>query len=144
MRARNQAHTYKKVSLETATPARIVLMLYDGILRFTGEAGEAFDLPEGRERLEIINNKLIRAQAIIAELQGNLDLKVEGPLPQTLFDLYGFWFDQLGNATKNKHRAPIKTVLPQVREIRDAWEQMMKQTEKDGSQEPVRSLSHSA
>jgi len=137
MIAKNKAQAYRKLSVETASPARIVLMLYEGMLRFMEEAAAAIDEPDDLRRIERINNRLIRAQNIISELQGNLDFSVGGDIPQTLYDLYDFWFRQLSKANLEKTREPIDTILPQVTEIRDAWDQMLKQHASGGQAAPA-------
>ena len=82
------ARSYKAQSVQTASPGKLVLMLFDGCLRFTAAARKAFDEEEFTKRNEDINNNLIRAQNIVTELQSSLDMSVPGDLPGTLYRLY--------------------------------------------------------
>ena len=70
------ARSYKAQSVQTASPGKLVLMLFDGCLRFTAAARKAFDEEEFTKRNEDINNNLIRAQNIVTELQSSLDMSV--------------------------------------------------------------------
>ena len=79
------AKSYKAQSVQTASPGKLVLMLFDGCLRFTLAAKRAFDEEEFTKKNEDINNNLIRAQNIVTELQSSLDMSVPGDLPGTLY-----------------------------------------------------------
>ncbi|MGF1482966.1 MAG: flagellar export chaperone FliS [Opitutales bacterium] len=124
---KSKASSYKAVSVQTASPGRIVLMLFDGILRFTGAAKAAFDNQSlnPTQRNEAISNNLIRAQRIITELQANLDMNVPGELPETLYKLYDFFFAKLNEANIHKRRECVVEIEPMVMELRDGWSQML-------------------
>ena len=74
------AKSYKAQSVQTASPGKLVLMLFDGYLRFTTAAKRAFDETDFTKRNEGVNNNLIRAQNIVTELQSSLDMSVPGEL----------------------------------------------------------------
>jgi flagellar protein FliS len=131
-----KAKSYKALSVQTASPGKIVLMLFDGILRFMGAARDAFgreDLTTTR-RYEQISNNIIRAQRIVSELQANLDMEVPGELPKTLYGLYDYFFAQLNEANMKKQVGPLDTIEPMVKELRDSWEEMLTRHEA-GAQE---------
>ena len=75
------AKSYKVQSVQTASPGKLVLMLFDAGLRFTTAAKRAFEEEEFTKRNEDVNNNLIRAQNIVTELQSSLDMSVPGELP---------------------------------------------------------------
>jgi len=56
------ARSYKAQSIQTASPGKLVLMLFDGALRFMSAAKRAFEEEEFTKKNEDINNNLIRAQ----------------------------------------------------------------------------------
>ena len=60
---------YRQSSIETATPARIVVMLYDGAIRFLSQALAAMAAGRHAEQSRLIGN----AQAIIAHLHDTLE-----------------------------------------------------------------------
>ena len=70
------AKSYKAQSVQTASPGKLVRMLFDGCLRFTTAAKRAFEEEEFTKRNEDVNNNLIRAQNIVTELQSSLDMSV--------------------------------------------------------------------
>ena len=65
------AKSYKAQSVQTASPGKLVLMLFDGYLRFTTAAKNAFNEEDLTKKNEGINNNLIRAQNIVTELQSS-------------------------------------------------------------------------
>jgi len=121
------AKSYKAQSVQTASPGKLVLMLFDGCLRFTLAAKKAFDEEEFTKRNEDINNNLIRAQNIVTELQSSLDMSVPGDLPGTLFRLYDFVMHKLQQANLKKDPEPIAEAEKIINELRDAWAEMLTQ-----------------
>lgn len=145
MNYRTYAQSYKTVSVETASPGKLVLMLFDGALRFISVASHGFGKEDVRERYEVVNNNLIKAQNILTELQNALDLNTEGDFATTMYRLYDYMHGQLQEANIRKCHDPLKVVEKLLREIRDAWEEML---QNGGGQPagaaPVTSLSQSA
>jgi flagellar secretion chaperone FliS len=121
------AKSYKAQSVQTASPGKLVLMLFDGCLRFTLAAKKAFDEEEFTKKNEDINNNLIRAQNIVTELQSSLDMSVPGDLPGTLFRLYDFVMHKLQQANLKKDPEPIVEAEKIINELRDAWAEMLTQ-----------------
>ena len=133
------AKSYKAQSVQTASPGKLVLMLFDGCLRFTLAAKKAFDEEEFTKRNEDINNNLIRAQNIVTELQSSLDMSVPGDLPGTLFRLYDFVMHKLQQANLKKDPEPISEAEKIINELRDAWAEMLTQnpeTDTPNDQQP--------
>ena len=121
------AKSYKAQSVQTASPGKLVLMLFDGCLRFTLAAKKAFDEEEFTKRNEDINNNLIRAQNIVTELQSSLDMSVPGDLPGPPFRLYDFVMHKLQQANLKKDPEPIAEAEKIINELRDAWAEMLTQ-----------------
>ena len=79
MLAQTYARTYRANAVLTASPGQLVLMLYDGALKAMAIARDAFDRPhDDPRRIETINQQLLRAQAILAELQSGLNMEAGG------------------------------------------------------------------
>jgi flagellar protein FliS len=133
------AKSYKAQSVQTASPGKLVLMLFDGCLRFTLAAKKAFDEEEFTKKNEDINNNLIRAQNIVTELQSSLDMSVPGDLPGTLYRLYDFVMHKLQQANLKKEKQPIAEAEKIINELRDAWAEMLAQnpeTDMPNDQQP--------
>ncbi|CAG5088536.1 Flagellar protein fliS [Thermobacillus xylanilyticus] len=106
---------YQQSSVQTASPGQLILMLYDGAIRFVklGIAGiEERDISKA-------NNSLIRAQRIINELMASLNTSL--PLSATLMGIYEYMNRRLIEANIKKDKAPAEEVLGHLVELRDAW-----------------------
>lgn len=126
MNAQTYARTYRANAVLTASPGQLVLMLYDGALKALVLAQEALaQPPDTPHRIEEINRHLLKAQAIIFELQGGLNLKDGGEFAQTMNRLYDYHNRRLFNANLRKDAAPVAEVERLLREIRDAWAEML-------------------
>jgi flagellar protein FliS len=103
MVALDHARTYRTNSVLTASPGQLVLMLYDGALKAMRLAREGFAQPESDpRRLEGINTNLLKAQAIIGELQDTLDHQAGGEFAATMHRLYDYYNRRLLEANIRK------------------------------------------
>lgn len=128
MLAQGYARTYRANAVLTASPGQLVLMLYDGVLKSLALAQEAFNRPEADvRRIEAINQHLLKAQEIIAELQSGLNMDAGGDFAKTMHRLYDYHNRRLLEANLRKQVEPVIEVERLVREIRDAWAQMLAQ-----------------
>jgi len=126
MNAQAYARTYRTNAVMTATPGQLVLMLYDGALKFLELAKYAFaQPPETPHRIAEINQHLLKAQAIITELQSGLNLQEGGEFAQTMNRLYSYHNRRLFEANLRKDPAPVAEVERLLREIRNAWAEML-------------------
>ncbi len=119
------AKNYRNAAVNSATPGQLVLMLFDGALRNLATALAGFDLESVGTRIEQINNHLLKAQAILRELQSSLDLKAGGKFAQTMWALYDFMLDNLRTANMKKDPEPIRVVEKLIGEVRGAWATML-------------------
>jgi flagellar protein FliS len=135
MYAQDYARAYRANSILTASPGQLVLMLFDGALNALAIARTACDDPTGDpKRFEVINTQLVKAQKIIAELQGTLNLEAGGEFAKTMYQLYDYFDRRLVEANLKKQSTPIAEVEKLLGDVRNAWHQML--TEKDKSSAP--------
>lgn len=127
------ARNYRTAAVNTATPGQLVLMLYDGALRAMATALGGFEIESVGPRFEQINNYLIKAQAILRELQSSLDFKAGGEFARRMWALYDFMLDRLHVANTSKDPEPVRIVEKLVVEVRDAWATMLTQNPKGAS-----------
>jgi len=140
MLAQGYARTYRANAVLTASPGQLVLMLYDGALKALALARAGFARPaDDFGRIEVINTQLLKAQAIIAELQDGLNLEAGGELARQMRRLYDYHNRRLLEANLRKQVEPVIEVERLVRELRDAWAQMLTQHD-DTSVEHVRTV----
>ena len=129
MLAQSYARTYRANAVLTASPGQLVLMLYDGVLKSLALARDAFDgRAEDPRRIEVINRQLIQAQAILAELQSGLNMELGGEFARTMDRLYEYHGRRLFEANLHKDVQPVIEVERLVGELRDAWAQMLSQS----------------
>ena len=118
--------SYRKVATQTATPGQLVLMLYDGALGFLEKAKTGFDYKDPLLFNQTINNNLVRAQAIIHELNAALDMRAGGEVASNFRQLYNYFYRRLGEANRKKQREPIDEISARLRTIRESWAQMLR------------------
>jgi flagellar protein FliS len=121
------ARAYKSVAVRTASPGHLVLMLFDGALRFVTAALQGFEIENVGQRFEQIHNNAIKTQNILRELQVSLDMKVGGEFSQRMHALYEYMLEQIIAANMKKDPEPLRIVEKLLTEIRDAWAQMLEQ-----------------
>ena len=109
---------YQQNAVQTAPPEKLVLMLYDGCLRFLQGARKALEEKE----IQNVNNNLVKAQAIINELMANVDKGV-GEIGENLVLLYDYMYRKLVEANVKKDAEAIAEVEILVRELRETWHQ---------------------
>lgn len=119
--------SYKTVAVDTASPGKLILMLFDGALRFMRAAEIGFEIDCPRRQQEAVHNNLIRAQEIIQELQRALNLREGGEFAANMFRLYDFMGARLMEANLKKEPENIRVVARLLVQIRDAWEQMLRE-----------------
>ena len=121
----NGHERYLETAVETASPARLIVMLYDGAIRFINEAAHAM-----RQRdYEAQNAKLQRAQKILAELISSLDFDKGGEIAENLFRLYTYMYNQLVEANINDNLDRLQHVVQLLSELREAWDAIATESE---------------
>jgi flagellar protein FliS len=129
MKHANYAQAYRQNSINTASPGRLILMLFDGALRFMHTATLGFEEENSLLRNPVIHTNLMKTQAILHELQASLDFTQDEDFAQRMFDLYDFMRAELRKANLKKDAAPIGIVVNLLGSIRDAWAEMLAQAE---------------
>lgn len=128
MYAQDYARTYRANSILTASPGQLVLLLFDAALNSLAIARKACDdAPNDPRQLELVHTQLVKAQKIIAELQGTLNLEAGGEFARTMHRLYDYYDRRLIEANMKKQSAPIAEVERLLGEVRNAWFEMLRQ-----------------
>jgi flagellar protein FliS len=117
------AQAYRRVESESRSPIELVVMLYDGALRFLGEASAAAARGDLRARAAAIS----RVLAIVAELQNTLDLEKGGVVADQLDDLYTYVTSRLLDVALKQDVKAIDEARKLLAPIRDAWGQLATQ-----------------
>lgn len=111
---------YQESAIMTASPERLVVMLYDGARRFLFQASAAMR----SDRHDASGELLRRAELIIDELLCTLDLEAGGEIASNLQGLYVFFNRQLAEGRLERDPAKLDWVNEQLGELREAWAQI--------------------
>jgi flagellar protein FliS len=119
--------SYRKVATQTASPGQLVLMLYDGAISFLEKAMTGFAYKDPLQFNQTINNNILRAQAIIHEMNASLNMEAGGEVSTNFRRLYNYLYRRLTQANRSKQQAPIEEAIARLRVLRDSWAQMLRQ-----------------
>jgi flagellar protein FliS len=122
----NPWQSYRKVATQTASPAQLVLMLYEGAISFLEKGLTGFNYTDPLEFNVTISNNILRAQAIIHEMNSRLDMDKGAEAAETFRRLYTYFHRRLQEANFKKKREPIEEVIRHLRVLRDSWAEMIR------------------
>jgi flagellar protein FliS len=122
MKLPNPYQQYQATQIQTASTGELVLLLYDGAVRFLSRAQAAL----AERRLDDASEDLVRAQEIVLELVAGLDLERGGALAANLRELYLFIYKTLLEANLRKDGTAIATVLRLLEPVRSAWQAVVR------------------
>ena len=111
--------TYKKVDVETASQGKLIVMLFNGAIQRAEEAKRQIE----KGRLDGVHNNLIRAQEIIGELRGALNMSA-GDIARNLDRIYEYFQHLLIMANIRKDTAPIAQCVQMMTSMRDTWAEL--------------------
>ena len=135
----NPYQNYFANQVQTASPEQLLLMLYDGALRFLRQARQNLD--EG-DRIGTLEKKS-RAVAILTELSNTLDFEQGGEIAENLDGLYWYMIRELTQANTKDASEPLQVAENILEELRDGWVQAIEANRpeaEDGEQEPLRAV----
>lgn len=117
-------HLSKKYLLnqiESAAPGMLVLMLFDGAIRYLNTSKDKASRSLFKEAFRYKAN----AQDVIYELSASLNME-HGSLAQNLYRLYDYMMDKLiGIDMTDTYSAEIDEVINMLTELKDAWKEML-------------------
>jgi flagellar protein FliS len=126
MKPKNPWQSYRQVATHTASPGQLVLMLYEGAIRFLDRARAGFDIEDPVDSVTAVNNNILRAQEIIRELDFSLNIKEGGDLALQLRRLYDYFDRTLTESNQHKQARGVIEVIARITTLRDAWAAMLK------------------
>ncbi|MCR5324658.1 MAG: flagellar export chaperone FliS [Lachnospiraceae bacterium] len=116
----NMTLAYKNNSIQTASPAELTLMLYDGCIKFINIALGALE----NNDIAKVNTNIVKAENIIVEFRSTLDFKY--PVAQDFDRVYDWIYRRLVEANIKKDAEILEDALRLVREMRDTWKEVMR------------------
>ena len=115
---------YTESSVLTASPERLVVMLYDGAIRFLNQSAAA--MREGSK--DRARDRMRRAEAIIDELNLSLEMK-HGEIPRSLREIYIFCKRSLHTANVGVEPTRIEAVARLLASLRESWDEIAQRAE---------------
>jgi flagellar protein FliS len=112
------AQAYKKAAVSTVDQRKLILMLYDGAIKFLTLATDRIEQGDGYEA----HKNLIRGKSIIAELLASLNMEQGGEIARNLQRLYTYMFNELIDANLNSDTDRIGLVISLLKELRVGWQ----------------------
>lgn len=114
---RQGSNIYKQNSVQTTSRVKLVLMLYDGALKFLELAKRGIE----KKDMTLKSLYLGKAEKIINELSLSLNFEKGGEIAKNLERLYGFALWQLTEANIENNAARIVPVIRILSILREGW-----------------------
>ena len=121
---------YIRQEVEGATKGKLILLLYDGAIKFMRISMKAID----EKDIPTAHKNIMKAQNIIYELMSSLNMDA-GDISKNLMRLYDFMIWQLIEANKEKNKDKVESVVQLMSNLREAWREVV-QKEEGGVPQP--------
>ena len=123
---------YQQTSVTTAKPDKILLMLYEGCIKFI----RISKLKLQEKKIAEKGKNISKALAIVSELINTLDHDVGGQLARDLEALYMFMMDKLIEANLNNKIEDLEIVEKLLNTLYEAWTDVITNPRPDGVPSP--------
>lgn len=120
---------YRKSSVSSASPLQLVVMLYDGALRFM-EAGKH---AMAKRDVFTQNDNITKAQRIVSELLSTLDMAQGGEVAKNLMSIYTYVYDRLVEANIEDKTEIVDECIQILSELRESWVELEKRSRAGGT-----------
>jgi flagellar protein FliS len=113
----NGLNAYQEASVMTQNKGRLIVMLYDGAIKFLKQAIRDIETHD----FESKGKNITKARDIITELNTVLDMETGGEIAQNLRSLYNFMYSHLGKANVKCDTQMIREVVGLLEELNQSW-----------------------
>jgi len=118
---------YQQNQIMTASKEQILIMLYDGAIRFCQHAINASEGGNNNEKL----GRISKVFAIIAEFSNSLNHDIGGEIAADLDGLYQFMLRELNLARKDTEGIHLKVVHDLLTDLRQTWSEAIEINKKE-------------
>lgn len=116
----NKAYAmYGNSKINTASPAELTLMLYEGAIKFCNIAVMGVE----KNDVQKAHNNIIKTQRIIEEFQ--ITLNHDYAVAEDFDRVYNYLLKRLREANIKKDKEILEEVLRHLRTMRDTWKEVM-------------------
>ncbi len=116
----NPYEAYIKTEVETASPVKQIVMLYDRAILSLKQAIEDIENNDIKSKV----NNIQKATDILLALNSSLDMEKGGEIAQNLRDLYEFSYRQLLIAHAKNDTKLIKDIIEILETLKSGWEEI--------------------
>lgn len=113
----NPYSAYERTNVETADQRQLILMLYDGAIRFMSKAAARIESND----IEAAHNYLVRSREIVSELLATLKPEKAGEVGTNLQRLYVYVFNRLVHANLTKDLEAVRECIHLMTTLREGW-----------------------
>ncbi len=114
---KNAYQKYKQTSIQSASREKLLLMMYEGAIKFVKLAIAAVE----QKKIADKGVNIGRAYDIVLELNNTLDHKIGGEVAKNLEQLYMYVTDQLTQANIKSDAGHLKNALQVLETLYDGW-----------------------
>jgi len=125
---------YQTSQVQTASPEKILIMLYDGAIQFLNKAKKELE----NKNIQEVHNNIVGAQKIIAEFMNTLDLEIGGETAVNLYNLYDYMHYRLVQANIKKDVEMVDEVLGHLKDLKATWEEAIKIAQREKTSVDIR------
>jgi flagellar secretion chaperone FliS len=115
------AATYQRNAILTASPEKLVKLLYEGAIKNLEKSRIGLSDPKTARSPEV-GQALGKAMGILGELRASLDHAAGGAIAKDLDRLYEFGLDQLSQANLTRTANGVVNTLQVMRTLKEGWD----------------------
>lgn len=115
------AATYQRNAILTASPEKLVKLLYEGAIKNLEQSRQGLGDPRTSRSPEV-GNALSKALGIVGELRASLDHQAGGKIAADLDRLYDFSIDQISQANATRTPDGVNSALQVLRTLKEGWD----------------------
>lgn len=121
---------YRNVSIGTASPDKLLMMVYKGALKFLNSAKIMMD----KEQYDQAQAYVIKASSAVVELIATLDHSRSPDLANSLEKLYIYVLENLSKAVEERSSAKIEIAINIINTLTKTWEEAFEKMGKEAIQ----------
>lgn len=117
----NGIAAYQENAVTTQSRGRLIVMLYEGAIKFLRQAVREIEAGDWAEK----GRQIAKAQNIIHELDACLDMEAGGEVAMNLRRLYAFMYRHLNQANTQKDAKAVRDVIGLLEDLNEGWKAIM-------------------
>ncbi len=127
------SQAYKKAAVSTVDQRKLIIMLYDGAIKFLTIATDKMEKGDAYEA----HRNLIRGKSIIAELLASLNMEAGGEIARNLQRLYTYMFNELIEANLKRDTQRVSQVIDLLKDLRVGWQGIKHEAPQGDAKQPA-------